>query len=190
MEAQATSYFNSFKEIVRAVNSTLDLKEVLTLLVTEVTKVINLKGCAIRLVHPEKHTLEMVSSHGLSKRYINKGPVDADRSIAASLEGEIVIVEDVTQDPRIQYPEEAIKEGIRSIVSVPLRVKNDVIGVLRVFTAQPHFFSDDEIDFLTALADMGTIAIENARMYENMKKDYRTLMKDYMALVRHISWLE
>jgi signal transduction protein with GAF and PtsI domain len=176
MNPEEKGYFDSFLEVVKAVNSTLDRQEVLDLLVSNATEVMNLKASAIRLLDEKQRTLELEASHGLSEKYLHKGPVDADRSIADAMEGKTISVYNVTEDPRAQYPKEAKEEGIASIISVPLRIKGGVIGVMRLYTPEPREFSEEEINSAEALAEVGAIAIENARMYEKIKRDYETLM--------------
>ena len=176
MKPQEKGYFDSFLEVVKAVNSTLDRQEVLDLLVSNAIQVMDLKASAIRLLDEQQRTLELEASHGLSAKYLNKGPVDADKSIADAMEGKTISVYNVTEDPRAQYPKEAQEEGIVSIISVPLRIKGGVIGVMRLYTPEPREFSRQEINSAEALAEMGAIAIENARMYEKIKRDYETLM--------------
>jgi signal transduction protein with GAF and PtsI domain len=176
MNPEEKGYFDSFLEVVKAVNSTLDRQEVLDLLVSNATEVMNLKASAIRLLDEKQRTLELEASHGLSEKYLHKGPVDADRSIADAMEGKTISVYNVTEDPRAQYPKEAQEEGIASIISVPLRIKGGVIGVMRLYTPEPREFSEEEINSAEALAEVGAIAIENAKMYEKIKRDYETLM--------------
>lgn len=178
MKTREKLYFDSFREVVKAVHSTLDIKKVLNMLVKKITQVMGLKGCAIRLLDPNRRTLELVSSYGLSKKYIEKGSVDADRSIAQAMRGKTVYIVNVREDPRVQYQKEALEEGIYGIVSVPLTLKRQVIGVLRLYLKKPHTFSRSEIQFVEAIAEIGTIAIENARMYERIKKDYEDVMTD------------
>jgi len=183
MSDRDKSYFESFRSVVKAVSSTLEVQEVLDILVTQVTRVMELKACAIRLLHPKRRTLELVASHGLSESYIHKGPVDADRSIAEAMQGKIVNVPNVSADPRAQYPEQALSEGVAGILSVPLAIKGRVIGVMRLYTSTPRDFAEDELQFAEALAEMGAIAIENARMYERIKKDYESVMSDVYNFV-------
>jgi len=183
MKSREKLFFDSFREVVKTIHSTLDIREVLQLLVTKVTQVMNLKGCAIRLLDPNRRTLELVASHGLSEKYLSKGAVDADRSIAEAMEGKMVSIYNATQDPRAQYQKEAVEEGISSITSVPFSIKGRVIGVLRLYTSEPRTFSEDEISFLEALSEMGALAIENARMYERIRKDYENLMTDILTFV-------
>ncbi|MGA7875967.1 MAG: GAF domain-containing protein [Desulfoferrobacter sp.] len=177
------TYFKSFREVAKAISSTLDLQQVLDMLVTNMVKVMDLKACAIRLLDSKKRTLELLASHGLTDPYIKKGSVDADRSIAEAMEGKIVVIKNAGSDPRAQYQQDAKAEGIASIVSIPLSVRDRVIGVLRLYTAAPRDFSEDELNFAEALAEMGAIAIENAKMYERIKKDYESVMTDIYNFV-------
>jgi len=183
MKSREKVFFDSFRDVVKAVHSTLDIREVLKMLVSKVAEVMNVKGCAIRLLDPNTRTLGLVASHGLSEKYIHKGSVGADRSIAEAMEGKTVSVYNAIEDPRAQYQKEAAEEGIYSIISVPLSIKGRVIGVLRLYTAEPRTFSEEEISFAEALAEMGAIAIENARMYETIRKDYENVMSDIYAFV-------
>jgi signal transduction protein with GAF and PtsI domain len=183
MNSWGKLYFNSFREIVKAIHSTLDIREVLQLLAAKVTQVMNLKACAVRLLDPAKRNLELVTAHGLSEKYLSKGAVDADRSIAKAMEGKTVSIYNAMEDPRAQYQKEAAEEGIYTIVSVPSTIKGRIIGVLRLYTSQPRSFSAEEIGFLEALAEMGALAIENARMYERLRKDYEILMSDILTFL-------
>jgi signal transduction protein with GAF and PtsI domain len=153
------------------------------MLVKKITKVMKVKGCAIRLLDLNKRTLELVSFYGLSERYIGKGSVDADRSMAQAMRGKTICIYNVRKDPRVQYQKEAVEEGIYGIVSVPFTIKRQVIGVLRLYTKKSRIFSKAEINFIEALVEMGAIAIENARMYESIKKDYENMMSDIYTFV-------
>jgi signal transduction protein with GAF and PtsI domain len=183
MNSREKVFFESSREVVKAIHSTLDIRQVLQMLATKVSEVMSLKGCAIRLLDPTKRTLELVAVHGLSEKYISKGSVAADRSIAEAMEGKTVSIYNATKDPRAQYKKEAEEEGICSIVSVPFSIKGRIIGVLRLYTSQPRNFSQEEIGFFEALAEMGALAIENARMYEQLRKDYENVMSDILMFV-------
>jgi signal transduction protein with GAF and PtsI domain len=183
MQASEKLHFSLFRQVVKAISSTLDLQEVMDMMVRNVIEVMDLKACAIRLLDPKTRRLELLSAHGLSENYIEKGPVRADQSIADAMKGRTVCIRDATKDERTQYRQEAIKEGIASIISVPLTLKGRIIGVLRLYTSEPRDFSPDELEFAEALAEMGAIAIENARMYETIKKDYEDVIGDIHSLV-------
>jgi GAF domain-containing protein len=125
--------------------------------------------------------LEVESSYGLSDQYVRKGPLSADKSIFDTLKGKPVIIEDAASDPRVQYPLEAKQEGIASIVSLPIILREIVIGVLRLYTAVPCRFAQDDIDFLSAIAMQSGLAIGNAKMYEHVKMEDKKRMSSPSA---------
>lgn len=167
-------------EISRTISSTLSLNEVLTKIVENATKAFGFRAASIRLLDVERKTLEVKATYGLSDIYLKKGPVETEKSPVdrECLEGKVVTISDVSKDGRLQYPEEIMKEGIGAILSIPLSVRGTAIGVLRVYTSTPYSFDSAEIDFLSALASSGAIAIENARLFEHIKSEYEELTRD------------
>jgi signal transduction protein with GAF and PtsI domain len=178
MEAKEKNNFRLFRDICTVINSSLNLAEVLNLITENVVSALNVKACTVFLWDREKNLLEVSATHGLSESYLKKGPLVADKSIAETLQGNSVFIYDIGNDPRIQYPDEAKKEGIASILSIPISVKNQIIGVLRIYIAERRNFSEDENEFIAGLADMGGIAIDNARMYDHLKADHQRLIAD------------
>jgi GAF domain-containing protein len=169
--SHSLEYFRVLHEVTRAILSTLDSREVVTLVIEKVTAVMRVKACGLRLVDRTTREMEMFVSKGLSKWFLEKGPIDADKSIFEALEGAPVLVLDATTDPRIQYREEVAKEGIVSVLSLPIVAGDRVIGVLRLYTGETRQFTLDEVAFLTAIAMISGIAIMNARLYEKTKYD-------------------
>ncbi|MFZ5865926.1 MAG: response regulator [Thermodesulfobacteriota bacterium] len=170
---------DTFEEIKSAISSTLNLKQVLNLIVEGVVKVMKVKGSSLSLLDKNREKLRVFAYHGLSQNYVEKGPLDSSKSLGeAILSGKYVWVQDAATDTRVQYPREAAREGIASILSVPLIVRNKVIGALRVYTAEPREFSDDERKFLQGFAEQVAMAIENARSYEDVKDEYEALRDD------------
>jgi signal transduction protein with GAF and PtsI domain len=164
-------YLLAFMNISRAISSTLELQEVLNRIVRCTCETTGSKGCTLMLLDEEGERLEVKASYGLSDRYVRKGPLSADKSISNTLRGKPVIIEDATSDPRVQYPLEAKEEGIASIVSLPVILRERVIGVLRLYTSTPCRFTQDDIDFLSAIAVQSGLAINNAKVYEHVKSD-------------------
>jgi GAF domain-containing protein len=122
----------------------------------------------------------VAASSGLTEEYLNKGPVSSLRSIGESLKDGPVAIYDVSDDPRIQYPEAAKKEGIASILSVPIVIGGNVIGAMRVYTAEPWECTLEDVNFVLALAQMSGMLIEMCRLYQGQKEyiDVLTTMKD------------
>ena len=178
MQHKELRYFKLFRDVCKVINSSLDLKEVLILITENIVKLINVKACTIFLLDKSRNKLDVSASHGLSEVYLRKGPLEADKSIAETLDGKIVLILDMSNDSRVQYPEEAKREGIVSVLSVPITVKGQIIGVLRIYTSEQRNFSDDEYELISGLADMGGIAIDNARMYDHLKADHENLIAE------------
>ena len=122
------------------------------------------------LINRSTKELEVAASAGLSQEYLNKGTISALQSIADSLKEGPVAVYDVSDDPRIQYPEAAIKEGIASILSVPVMVGDDAIGAIRVYTAEPWEFTLDNVNFVQALAQIAGVLIEMSRIHKGQNE--------------------
>lgn len=177
MGDRTEDYFRIFFEASQAVLSSRSLHEVLKLLVKRSVQALDVKAGSLRLVDEKTNRLELVASHLLSRRYLSKGPLHLDRSIPEVLEREPVVIREAWKDPRVEYREEKRAEGIESILSVPVIARDKVIGVLRLYSAQPRDFSDEEVEFVSALAEMGGLAIANARVYEEQGVKLTSLLR-------------
>ena len=168
--------------IAKELSSSLVADEVLNSMVESITNAIGAKGCSLMLLTPDKKQLTHTISYGLSKDYLRKGTVRAGGIIGDVLQGKPLVIEHITQDPRIQYKEEAVAEGIASMLSIPLMPRGEVTGVLRVYTAEPRQFSPEDIDFLSALANLGAIALEKARLHETQGQNLEQLSMELTKL--------
>lgn len=162
------------------INRTLNLSEVIGLAVKNTARMIGAKASSIRLLDEKTGTLMLAGACGLSNMYITKGPVKVRKSPIdqEALQGKVVTITDVATDPRWEYPDEAQREGIASVMAAPMFIKNKAIGVLRIYTATPHVFVDEEKELLKAIARHTAIAIENARLYQLAVKSHDELMQD------------
>jgi len=167
--------YETLLKITRGVVGSKDPEEVAFLIVESVKHALEAKGCALLLFNRKTNELEIAASMGLSNEYINKGPLSAMRSIAGSLRDGPVAIYDVGDDPRIQYPEEAKKEGIASVLSVPITVKENPIGALRVYTREPWDFTLEDVNFVQAVGQIGGMALEMSRLYKGLKDSIEIL---------------
>jgi len=177
MTTQEIAYFKVFHEVSRAILSVLDSQEVLELIVKRIVPALDLKASSLRLLNEETNDLELVASRFLSEKYLSKGSLNADKSVPEVLQGQPVLIIDAQHDSRIQYRDEKVEEGIASILSVPVQIHNQVIGMLRLYTAAPRIFTDIEIEFVSALCEMAGLAIINARMYEKEREKLAKLFE-------------
>jgi GAF domain-containing protein len=172
--ASARNYYVSLYQAALEISSSLDLEQVLQHIVESVTNAMQVKAASLRLLDSLTGQLHMGAVYGLSADYLNKGPVEV---VHSPIDSETlccypVIVPDVRVDPRFQYQEAAKREGLVSVLSVPLEVQGAAIGVMRVYTGEPTTFSEEDIQFLSVLASLAALAIENARLYESVKSSY------------------
>ncbi len=179
MNKQLINYETLIK-ITKDMSMSRDPEKVVLLTVESIKTALDIKGCALFLVNPKSDELEVAASCGLSKEYLNKGPVSSLKSIAQSLQEGPVAIYDVADDPRIQYPQAAKNEGITSILSVPIVVSGNTIGAMRVYTSQKWEFTLEDVNFVQALAQMAGMLIDMCRLYEGQNEmiDVLGKMKD------------
>ncbi len=161
--------YETLLKITQAISHSKDPEEVVIQTVAGIKDALDAKACALFLINRKNHELEIAATNGLSKEYINKGPLSAMKSIAGSLKDGPVAIYDATNDPRIQYPDAAKKEGIHSILSVPIIMREKVFGAVRVYTSEPWEATQDDLVFVQALAQMAGIAVEMSRIYQGQK---------------------
>ena len=183
--------YESFRSIAHQVNSSLKVQEVLTALLKSLIEELNFKAASIRLLGQRKRRLHVAAAEGLSAEYLAKGDVwvkdsPIDQEV---LQGRTVMLYDVVHERGFQYQEAAEREGIRSVLAVPLMVpQGEVKGVLRVYSSQPHRFTPEEQAFISAVADLGTIALENARLHEELERKYEAAKEDWAGWYRFLAF--
>jgi len=169
MKKQLINY-ETLVRITKGISHSRDPEEVVLMTVEGIKTALDVKACALFLINRKTDELEIAGSHGLSSEYINKGPLSALQSIVQTLEEGPVAIYDVTDDPRLQYPDAAKKEGIASILSVPIIMRGRLIGALRVYTSELWEFTLEDVSFVQALAQLAGMAIEMSRLYQGQKE--------------------
>jgi len=174
-----------FLKLAASISESLDVKTILQALTQDLVQSLDLKAASVRLLDENKRTLKTVASFGLSEKYLNKGQILADKNIAQALKGKTIAIADVLTDEGIQYKEEKKKEGIASMLYVPVTSKEEVIGVLIIYSGRKRKFTEDEILLVTALAYQGGLAITNACLYMTVQDDIKDLKENIWS---HKCW--
>ncbi|RME48190.1 MAG: DUF484 family protein [Chloroflexi bacterium] len=179
----------SLYRIAEALNTSLELEPMLQRVLEATVKEMGLKAASIRLLDPRSQTLRLVATFGLSEAYLAKGEVHMGESPVDQrvLQGEAVALYDVEHEVGFEYPEEAAREGIRSVLAVPLKLKDRTLGVMRVYSARPRHFGRVATSFLTSVADLVALAIESAELYAALQAQYEDLKLDLAEWYRFLA---
>lgn len=170
-------FFRALWDVAAVVNSSLETSEVLDKITERAAKAMLCKASTLRLLDRTGKTLLASAAYGLSPGYMRKGPVEVSKS---GLDGEVLAgktihLRDACSDGRFQYPQAAKEECLTSVLSTPLMVGGKAIGILRVYSATERDFTEEEHDFIEAVANISAIAIENARLHEALRTEYDIL---------------
>ncbi|MEN6356488.1 MAG: GAF domain-containing protein [Armatimonadota bacterium] len=163
---QRASQLSTLSEISRTITSDLYLEEILQLIVAMTAESMNFKICSVMLLDEDRKELVIKATQSKSRAYTKKPNVKLTESVAgrAIVEAKPITIRDVRKTPGYQYPDIAKKEGLCSLIALPLSVKKEIIGVLNCYTATPRDFSEEDIGLLTALANQAAISIQNAKL--------------------------
>ena len=165
-----------FRDISPSVHDRAHASDIANLVIKRVTEVLKAKGAVIRTLNRDTRQLDLAVSYGLSERYLSKGPVSWGKIIEDLQHGdEIRIIEDVLNDSRVQYPEEVREEGIQMIVDSLLILRDQAIGILRIYFAKKRKISAKEMDFLRFTSRQSACAIETAGLIELQRSQYQRL---------------
>lgn len=157
---------STLSEVSRSITSGMYLDEILNLIVAMTAESIKFKIVTVMLLDEDKSELVIRATQSTSREYIRKPNLKLGESLAgkAISEGRPIAVLDVKKTPEYRYPDIARKEGLCSLICVPLKLRDKVIGVLNCYTEKPRVFNNEEISVLMAIGSHAAIAIENAKL--------------------------
>jgi len=169
--ASHAKQLEAISKVSRMITSNLYLEDILKLIVTIAAELMDSKICSLMLIDEKSGNLVLKATQSMSEVYNKKPPLRIGEGIAGKVaaENDPLAVFDILKEPEYKFKEIAMKEGLRSLLSVPLAVKGKVIGVLNNYTSYPHKFTNDEINTLTAVANQAAIVIENAELMVKTK---------------------
>ncbi len=158
--------FSLLYEVSRVVVSRRYLEEILLLVVELTARLTGSKICSMMILDEQKQELVIKATQSLSEHYRTKPPIKVGESVSgrAVLYKKPITVLDVTKESNYKYPEIARAEGLKSLISVPMMIKDQVIGVLNCYTAEEHEFTEEEVQILVGVANQAALAIENTKL--------------------------
>lgn len=167
---QKVRLFESLVSVSHAINSALHLDDALQVITREACQLMHAKMCSLLLLDESREWLDLRAHFGAGPDYLNKPRL----SLADSLVGVVLRRKKPIQVGNVQVSgsyanvEMAQREGLVSLLSVPLLFGDRAIGVLNVYKGDPYTFSNEEVRILSALAELSALAIEKARLYERV----------------------
>jgi signal transduction protein with GAF and PtsI domain len=173
-QSKAISYtkrIEAISKVSKTITSNLYLEDILKLVVTVTAEIMRSKICSLMLVDEKTGELVLKTTQSMSESYNKKPRLKIGEGIAgkAAFENKPIAIYDISKEPEYKFKDIAKKEGLKSLLSVPLAVKGRVIGVLNSYTSDPHKFTADETNILTTVANQAAIVIENSELIVKTK---------------------
>ena len=157
------SYFFALVRVIDAIyRYEEELADILYFIVSLAAELTRAKGSTIRVLEHGTFDLKVVSSYGLSRTYLESGAIDRGKSITEIMQGDLIIINDFDNDPRIQNVEAAKREGLQSVIGIPFTVNETTYSILRVYYPSRKIPTQDEMEFLYSLGKLSCLAIEKA----------------------------
>jgi GAF domain-containing protein len=172
-------HYDTLLQVTEAVSQSKEPEEVFQLTVDTLKNALGAKGCCLFLIDEQTQELGLAASTGLSREYLNKGPVKHMGALKNSLENGPLTIHNVAEDPRIQYPEQAVAEGIVSILSVPVKMHGRVEGIIRIYSAETWDFALKDVNLLQAVAQIAGMAIDLGRLYKGFDTSIEILKPNH-----------
>jgi len=161
----------ALKEISIAISSDQYIDDVLKLIVTVTANVMDSKVCSLWLIDEKEDCLKVRATQTMNKEYLKERSLKLGEGVVGYVaqQNEPAVILDVLEEPRYKEKELAKKMGLRSMLSVPMRVKDKVIGVINIYKSPRHEFTKTELDLLTTVANQAAICIENTELMVRSK---------------------
>ena len=175
-------HLHALNRISNATSKLWDLDAILNIALDTVLEIIGATTGGILLLHEQTQLLSYRVYRGLSAKYVEQVKISLGEGVAGTVAqtGEPLVLEDISRDPRVAYPDLVNTEGLRGFVSVPLKAKDEVVGVMNVAAHMPGQFSAEDMYLLNSIGcQLGTV-IEQARLYQRLelgRERYQTLLQ-------------
>ena len=150
-----------FKAISHAISTYDDFSLMINHFVEAIIRAFNVKGCSLLLLDESENQLFHVRSQGVSEEYLQKGALVVDNDYSSFVTGKPVFIEDLQNDPRVKYPEAAAKEGFVSMLSFPIKCREAIVGLIRIYHSETWALHENDIDSFCVLAEHLGLVIEN-----------------------------
>jgi signal transduction protein with GAF and PtsI domain len=170
-KSSVSEQIEALSKISKAITSDLYLEDILKLIVTVTAEVMGSKICSLMLIDGKTGEIAIRATQSICEEYNRKPPLKIGEGISGKVakENRPAVIYDVTNEKEYKYKDIANKEGLKSLLCVPLAVGGKVIGVINLYTTKPHRFTKNEINILTAVANQAAIVIDRTQLMVESK---------------------
>jgi len=193
---QKALQFDSLIKVSQSITSESYLDEILNLIVVVTAEMLNSKICSIMLLDKKSNELQLKATQSLSEAYKNKPHIKVDGSINGDVlkTKKAIFIDDVRNEKKYMLKDLAVQEGLSSMLSVPMVVKDEAVGVISVYTKEPHHYAQEEIDVLQIVANQAAVAVEKTKLVEEAVKakealETRKLVERAKGILMRVSGL-
>lgn len=157
-----------FWRISESIVSGRYLKEILQLLVSMTAEMMGSKICTVFLLDEQQQELVIEATQSASQDYIRKPNISVKNSVSgrAIRERKPIAIPDISKATEFRFPHLARAERVVSFISVPMMIGDQAVGVINVYTAEPHEFTESEVKLLQVVANQAAVAIQNTKLQE------------------------
>ena len=156
------SYFYALARLIDVIYQEEDLSNTLQFICSLATELTGARGTTIRVLEHGTFDLKVLASYGLSDAYLNSGAIDYGRSVTEIEHGDIIIINDFQNDPRVKNQKAAKKEGLKSVIGIPFTVNETTYSILRAYFPTKKVPAHEEMEMLNSLGQLSCIAIQRA----------------------------
>jgi PAS domain S-box-containing protein len=180
-----SGYLQVFQEITRLISGVQDPQEVMNLVVCRLPELLQVDAATIRLLDRGTNRFVLGAARGVSDEYLSRSTIDTVEVMQAWMDGRPT----ACRNMHISCDQDACafisKEGVKSALSLPIKFKGEITGLLRLLTRKTREFSDNEIDFAMSLAEQVGIAIAGSQMFQELENqvNFFTARQDISRLV-------
>ena len=152
-------------EMIKEMELCTEFQDLIDSATRNAARIMGVRGCSIKLLDDQKKRLTFSSTHGLSEDYMAKGAIDIEKSPINRkiLKGSVFTIGKIQKGDYFQYPEDIRKEGIASMMCLPLKVEKMIFGVFCVYSNIDHYFGPADVNFFSLMADLSAIAIQDLK---------------------------
>ncbi|MDI6762425.1 MAG: GAF domain-containing protein, partial [Thermodesulfobacteriota bacterium] len=177
----------ALSRVSAAISGLRDLEPILRVGLDSVLEMMKGNVGGVMLLDEQTNTLSYSVSIGLSETYAKDMEMRLGEGIAGKVaqNGRAILLENISEDPSAAHPDLIKTEGLKAFLSVPLRAKDKILGVLNVASPMPRHFSKRDMYLLYSIGDILGTAIEQAKLYKRLResrKRYQTLLRQMITI--------